>query len=249
MSYGMTFNDLEIGGGIHRSYLLALQGAPIYGINFMTDFSTPYFNVIGASSVHLNGNGKILPSSVYQVNGVNKFETFVGGDENFYVSDYKSSMFQIERGAPEKSLQILSNGNIRYAKLISSYNGAPTVGNGASVSYFQDDQTDLDGSRGPITLLAGSDSSGGHWSLCYAEEVTATSSDLAQRITFSVRFTSHAIRRTLLGAPLAVNSTANSEHNCIPMNVDDRTDISYAVTASGDLSGARYAVDVWLKKE
>lgn len=131
---------------------------------------------------------------------------------------------------------------------LTSYNGVNTVGNGASIPYFQDDQTALVATRGPITALTGTASSGGHWRLCYAEEVT-TSDASGRTITITANFTSHAVARVFSGAAIAVAATTNSERSCVALNVDNSTNVTYTVTASGAFTTAQYAVDVWMVKE
>jgi hypothetical protein len=140
------------------------------------------------------------------------------------------------------------NGNFIFGGIQTSYNGVATVGNGQSVPFGQDDQTGLTATRGPIVILTGTVTTGGHWRLCYAEEVT-TSDASGRTITFSAIYTSHAIGRTFTGSAIAVAATANSERNCVAMNLDNNTSVSYTVTSSGAFTTAQYAIDVWAVKE
>lgn len=143
---------------------------------------------------------------------------------------------------------LIVSGNASFVSLIGQYNNISTVGNGISSTYFQDDQTGLTATRGPIAVLTGAVGNAGHWHVCYVVEVT-TADASGRTVTFSTAYTSRAINRTSTGTAVAVSSTANSDRNCFALNIDASTGISYTVTASGAFTTAQYAVDVWVAKE
>lgn len=138
-------------------------------------------------------------------------------------------------------------GTIQTNTIIGQYNGITTADIGASIPYAASDLSGLTTTTGPTTLLVGNSTTGGHWRLCYAEEVT-TSDSSGKTITFSAGFTSHTVIHTYTGSAVAVAAT-NSERDCVALNVDSVSNVTYTVTSSGSFSGANYAVDVWLVRE
>jgi len=112
---------------------------------------------------------------------------------------------------------------------------------------ISDDQVSLTATRGPITLLTGTGSTGGHYRLCYAEEVT-TADASGRTVIFKSNFISHSVSRFFSGSAIAVAQT-NGEESCVAINLDNNVNITYTVTASGAFTTANYAIDVWLYKE
>ena len=132
--------------------------------------------------------------------------------------------------------------------ILSSYNSVSLVGNGLSTTVFQDDRTGQSATIGPITMVTGSTTTGGHYHLCQNQGTTATdASGATYAITFN--WTSDGLGRSIAGGALNLTSTGQQGSFCIAANADASTNITYTVTVTGAPTTGRFAQHVWAAKE
>jgi hypothetical protein len=131
---------------------------------------------------------------------------------------------------------------------LSGWKGLTPVGNGASITLGQDDKTAQSASIGSTTLITGTASSGGHYTIHYQLACTATD---ASGATVSVTFgwTSDGIARTNTGATIGVNATSNQQFGGFGINSDNSVNITYSTTVTGTPTTGRYSLHVWVTKE
>lgn len=203
------------------------------GVGVPAVFANPISGSLTAGAIEIEDMAG--PGSPWDIGELSAF-----GDLDFYNAASLSTWSLHATGTHKGLLSHANTANRTWS--------LPDDSGSVDLTHGSDDHTGLITSRGPIAMLTGGVGTGGHYTLCYAEEVT-TADGSGSTITFSASFISHTIARTFTGSAVAVAATANSERGCIPMNVDDSTNITYAVTASAPFATADYAVDVWLKRE
>lgn len=131
---------------------------------------------------------------------------------------------------------------------ITQYKGIATVGNGANVSFAQDDRTGQSASIGAVTLITGSASSGGHY--FFKAELYCTATDASgATVSVTVNWTSEGIARSSTSATIGVNATTQQIVSVVPLNADNSQPITYNTTVTGAPTTGRYAVHVWISKE
>lgn len=128
------------------------------------------------------------------------------------------------------------------------YNGVSGVGNKVNYTVAQDDRTAQNATVGPITLVTGTATTGGHyWVLGFIECTTSDASGAT--VVFSETHTSDGLSVTVSSNALSLASTTNTNQRMQSfVNVDANANITYTATVTGVPTTAKYSIHVSVVK-